>query len=308
MDLTHRIAMRAWLAPLACVLAAWLGPPAGARAETFECTAIATLPTEISVTGHYCLHKNFAQGFTGFQTPVRISADNVVFDCNGHAIRDTTADFGQAAIYVGDSVQGVTVRNCTVDGFYLGIYVTGYAPATSRGNRIENNVILRSHYEGIDVSGSNNHIVGNRIHDIIGDTTGGPTGINLFSFGADSGVGNVVEGNTITNLRNTGADASYTVGIRVYAVRETVIADNFIGGLYNTGTDYTLGIYGNDLRNLVIRDNTILTVPGGGSLDWTAAYLITADAAADGIICRDNIVGHWEPAFIGCVSIGNTEF
>jgi parallel beta-helix repeat protein len=309
MDRTRRpTILRGWRSALVLVLAAWLGPPAAARAETANCTEIAVLPTVITVPGHYCLAKDFAQAFTGTQVPVRISADDVVLDCNDHAIRDTTADYGQAAIHVGDSRQGVTVRNCTVEGFYLGIHVTGYEPATSRGNTLENNVILRSHYEGIDVSGSNNRIVGNRVDGVLGDVTGNPSGITLFSFGADSGVGNVVLGNTITNIRNTTADFSYSVGITVYAVRETVIADNIISGLYNVGSDYTIGIYGNDLRNLVIRDNTILTVPGGNSNDWTAAYLITDDAAADGILCRDNVVGHWEPSFIGCVSIGNTEF
>jgi parallel beta-helix repeat protein len=308
MDLAHRSALpHAWLARLACVLAAWLGAPVVAHAETSECTAIAALPTEITVAGHYCLHKNFAQGFTDIQMPVRIAADNVVFDCNGHSIRDTTADNGQAAIYVGDSRQGVTVRNCTLEDFRMGIQVAGYEPATSRGNTIEANVILDAHYAGIYVSGSNNRIIGNRIDGVVGDVTGSPTGISLFSFGPDSGVGNLIQGNTITNIRNTTQDYSYTVGIEVYAVRETVIADNFISGLYNVGTDYTLGIYGNDLRNLVIRDNTILTVPGGTSNNWTAAYLITTDAAADGIICRDNVVGHWEPTFLGCVSIDNTE-
>ena len=70
---------------LATALAGFACVPAQVRADTQNCTVIASLPTVITIPGVYCLQQDLGTNIaTG--TAIDIAASNVTRDCNDHKI------------------------------------------------------------------------------------------------------------------------------------------------------------------------------------------------------------------------------
>lgn len=302
------------------VLLASLLRGGSAGAETLTCTELSTLPATISSSGHYCLNANFSQVFAA--SPISINTNQVVLDCNDHAITQTgTGTPPVNGINIVNRTN-VTVRNCNVINFTRGIAISETAAGASRNNRIEHNDIRKARIAGIQVGGSASIIEGNRISDNLGGSYPYTYGILVNSFGAQ-GVGNVVRNNIITNI----APNIYVrvTGIYLLDVHNTAVKDNVISAMF---PPRDLGVYGivgspTTLGTAAI-GNTILSATGGppaggGGLTYDGASYdgIRFDAAPSANnhnVCRSNTVGHFisnitaETGSVGCITDSNTAF
>jgi len=110
--------------------------------------------------------------------PIDVMADNVTLDCDGHTVTGSGTGHGIDVDYR----TGVTVRNCTVSGFDMGIDLQ-----TSDGNVVTGNTVTGNSGDGIHLSFSdNNTVTGNEAHD---------NGANGFSLNGGS-TGNTFTDNT----------------------------------------------------------------------------------------------------------------
>lgn len=302
----------AWLLWLLMALGvlAWSTPT---RAETSVCTEITSLPATINSAGHYCLQKNFAQSFSGSDV-LRINADDVLLDCNDHLILNTNASNTADAIYGPGERKHVTIRNCTIDGFYVGIFLQASSDPGADGNRIQGNAVLHSRSVGIYIIGSNNLVEGNRVSQSTGNYNGVTYGIFMYSSGT-LGVGNVIRDNVVSDFKPTppvGAGSS-TEGISFSNLRNTLVTGNVVSGLYATTSQGVFALVGYDASGTTVSDNVIVTppAPAAAPLDGGHYYGIYMPGTAEEMasnVCRDNVVGHYNGNVYGCVVATNTGF
>jgi parallel beta-helix repeat protein len=307
------------LAALAFLVAPALLAPAPAAAETLGCTTITSLPTTISVAGHYCLDQNFSAAYAA--PAIQINANNVVLDCNDHFINNTA---GTYTGIIASNRQQVTVRNCAITNFQRGIAFFELAAGASRNNLVTGNRVQRARLSGIQMAGSANIVENNRVSDNVGSVSAAATyGILVSAFADADGVANVVRNNTITAI----APAVYVhaVGIYLIDVDNTAVVNNTISGLFPPLDKTVQGIVAAPgvLNNAAV-GNTVLATTGdppggGGGISYGGGSTIGISFEADPDTsnrnaCRANVTGHWqvdivaEGATVGCVKDGNTEF
>ena len=104
---------------------------APAQAETVNCTAITSLPYTISTQGVYCLTDHLSTAITTGNA-ITINTNNVVLDLNGFKLGGLSAGLGTQAhgIYAYQR-QNITIKNGTVRGFFIGIYLDDFSPFTT---------------------------------------------------------------------------------------------------------------------------------------------------------------------------------
>ena len=291
------------------VLAAMLSVlPAPARAETTACTVVTSLPTYITTPGHYCLDQDF--DYTAVGTPIDISSDNVLVDCNHHRITNTGHPGLYNGIYAHIDLKGITIRNCTLDAFGGAIFVQSTTQPGATANLIEGNTLLRSGGYGITVYGSNNQVVRNRISGNTGTNNGESMGISVASFG--TGTANVIRDNVISDFKPPLPNSFNftTIGISFSNVDGTEVTGNTITGLYAPTGRYVEAIQSQGSINSLVARNTVLTPPPlPAPLDGAQNFGIVIYGGGTSNVCRDNVVGHFEAANIsGCVDSVNTDF
>lgn len=215
------------------LLALCLGGGAGARAETVNCTAVATLPYAITAGGAYCLTGPLS---FGSGTAIVVDAPGVTLDLNGFSLTGLDG----TGILV-KNWKDVTVRNGTVAGFGTGIELAGGGGertlaivealrlrdnqtgivSAANGALLRHNVVVASGPQlrpfdtcGIQVSGSGSRVLDN---DLWGEQA---TAI-VVDAGCD---GCLVEGNRI------GLEQVYGRGVYVNAndASDVVVANNRI--------------------------------------------------------------------------------
>jgi len=146
--------------------------PGKARAETHATCAgfIDSLPATVTKQGVWCLRNDLSTAITSGNA-ISIATNNVTIDCNGFKIGGLAAGEGSLATGIRASGrQNAVVRHCNVRGFQYGIYLTG-AGHLVEDSRFDNNL-----YMGIHVSGENNVVRRNRVHDT-GGSSAYPYGI-----------------------------------------------------------------------------------------------------------------------------------
>jgi parallel beta-helix repeat protein len=290
--------------PWILLLLAALAAPA-ARAESSSCTVVASVPATLAAPGRYCLDQNWSLAITGGNA-ITITADDVDLDCNGHAIR-TSAPAGNSAfgVVVSGAYQRARVRNCTVDGFDYGLYLTG-----GGGHRLQDNVLLRNGSFGIWMDGGDNLIEGNRFAGQRGGATIYPTALKMTNY-PDRAAGNVIRGNTIADMRPEMPSNAGSAGMQLSYQEGTVIEDNVVTSVLSRTGNGTYGIITDHSSDLAVRGNTILSAmaPGVAPFDggnYAAIYLQGTAGEQAGYICVDNVVGHFNGNITGCVQATNT--
>ena len=276
--------LRHWLASAALLLLAGIGP---ASAETYDTCAgfIDSLPATIGTQGTWCLRHdvstNIASGFA-----IEITTNNVTIDCNGFKIGGLAA--GPASLTYGiysHSQQNITVRNCTVRGFYYGAYLFGNSMLVE-DNRFDNNL-----WKGIGTFGEANRVLRNQVVD-----TGGGNGVA--SAIAIHAAADVI-GNSIYNVFGDDAIANTSAtGIDIYTGRGRLVRENNIGGLLTTGTG---------VARAIRVENATATVIDRNNMSRTGAL------AGNGIVvegtnafCNDNTIYNFATPLTGCTaSSGN---
>jgi hypothetical protein len=302
--------MLAWRWLLALALLAMSG---AAWATTTSCIGIASLPAELTAPGRYCLQKDFDQPFTTGNA-IGIGASDVVLDCNGHRIRNSHATSTPNGIgtYLSGS-RGVVVRNCVLEGFYVGIYLGLGSDDDNRQNVIEGNTIDKGRWAGMYVGGSSIRIERNRITAGRGSYNGSFRGIQLVSY-SESATGNVVRDNLIQGVfPEPGEPYVQIIGIEVSYTRGAEITGNVLTGIYARTNNGTVAIEGYGVEDTTISRNVIMTPPPRPApldgVHYNAIYLNGTVEQNATNVCRDNIVGHYDGTpIVGCVLSGNTTY
>ena len=261
------------------VVAATSGPASAAESyDSCGTNYIDAVPIVIATAGTWCLRHNVVALGANVHA-IDIRTNNVTIDCNGFRLSNTagpsTASYG---IWAYGSVSNVTVRNCTITGFALGVSLSGNPPGG--GHLVENNKVPNSRSVGIKVDAAASVIRRNVVTDTgfqpgsvtatgivmnggvdvidnIVDGVGGdgsvvfsPYGIIAGDFTPPISAGSLIRGNRVRNLAPSGAGSSAT-GILVYSTGAWV-RDNLVGQQTSTNG---IGIScGTETR---VRDNIV---------------------------------------------------
>ena len=277
----------------ALVLLAGALAPAAARAETVKtCTGFITaLPTVISTQGTWCMDKDLA---TAMETgnAVTIGTNNVTIDCNGFKLGNLAAgaDTGTYGIYAQDRLN-VTVRNCNVRGFFVGILIFG----NGGGHLVEDNRLDASRWMAIRTEGDGTQVRGNSLFD-----TGGATYQSHTYAIASDGLAHVMDnlvsgvepGDLDTNAEGTGIAGSFGDGSRISGNRIAAVTARGPSGV---GRGIRLLL---DSRVLV--DDNVVAMPpaeSGGS--------IGIQCFAELARARDNFLAGPVTPLANCTDDGN---
>jgi hypothetical protein len=233
---------------------------AAAHAETNNCTEITSVPYFANTPGIYCLKSSLS--FTGSAgSAIEIQSDDVVLDLNGHLLDGSAAGAGTSAWGIrAANHKNVTVRNGTIRGFYVGMFI-GWITAEWTGNVVEHllldrstgyamitygpGIVIRKNRitktggsafsaspVGIYAGGAGAHVIDNEVIDTVESGGGLARAISL-----DSAPGAAVERNVISNA-SLGPSSSYAVYILNSSNRSTVVGNriaNLRNGIFFSG-------------------------------------------------------------------------
>ena len=240
----------------ALALLASLGTVPARAAESYDnCTGfIDSVPAVITTQGTWCLRKDLSTALTGVSA-IDIQTSNVTIDCNGFKLGGLAAGVGtfSTGIYAYGTRSNITVRNCAIRGFRMGIGIYANEPGT--GHLVEDNRLDQITSQGIYVIGDGSVVQRNRVIDtggaqdsdrataitVLGDAIDtvvdgiagaeavvdfSPQGLYSGGVGNIPGIGFVVRGNRIRNLVPKGNREAVGIGIAGYgmSVRDNVIA------------------------------------------------------------------------------------
>ncbi len=269
------------------VAAFWMST---AAAETTVCTEITTAPYTISTQGVYCLNANLETNLASGNA-IEITVNNVVIDLNGHKIGNLAA--GQATdargIYANQR-QNITIKNGTIRGFQIGIWLSHDALAsTSQGHIIEDIRADLNTDTGIYVQGR-----GNIIRNNIVVSTGRTDLINSWAYGIRVvGPGNRIINNDVYETKEHGTSLAF--GIYGAGSHGLVIDNNRVGNAaLGTGTSY--GIYLTLADDVLVTNNKITKMENG-------IYFTTSTGAY-----MNNLIYGATTAFTGGTAAGSTNY
>ena len=277
----------------ALVLAACSFMPATASAaESFDsCKGyIDSLPATITTQGTWCLRQDLSTSInTG--NAITVATNNVTIDCNDYKLGGLAAGLGTNAVGIGSMQRNnITVRNCNVRGFWIGINLAYNAGDTvpTTGDVVENNRIDGSTRIGISVDADGATIRGNTVVDT-GGNTGAENAIAIHThFGTD------VIDNLIDGVAPTGESIAQSYGIIAWDNVGGVIANNrirnVIANSFATGIALTSTSTG-----VTIKDNAIHMPGAAASIDCSESdptniardNTFTGPTATLGSNCRD---------------------
>lgn len=261
---------------------------AAARAETINCTEITSLPYFINTPGIYCLKSSLSLA-SASATGIEIQADDVVLDLNGYVLDNSAAGAGTSSwgIYASNR-KNVTIRNGTVRGFYVGMFV-GWITADFTGNVIENLLVDRVTSYGMIVYGPGIVVRKNRVTRTGGSTFApSPTGIYAGGTGA-----HVVDNQVIDTTESAGGLAR---GIALDSAPAAVVERNVISNAaFGPGSSYGIYVLSSSNRAAVVGNHVANMRIGISFLGGTGVYM-------------DNTVGGATTPFSGGTAAGTTNF
>ena len=250
---------------LILALVAMLAGPEAIAAE--NCRVVDQVPYEVSTAGKYCLVANLATSGT---LGVRISADDVEFDCAGHLI-DGLAAQDPNSIGIHAFGNNIRISNCTIKGFGEGVRVSGF------GNSVEDNRIIGPMFIGLNSSGESTRIIDNAIFDVGGIPLPNRAEFGVVSIGDAEITGNSVNGVAVATGMARSAYGLYSANNHAGLVR-----DNVIRALVSDDSAINMALMVVGSENIVIQRNIVTNF--GGQLGW-AIY-----CTGNGIVSEQNIV------------------
>ena len=204
---------------LAIIPLAFLLLPAAAVAD---CRTIDRLPTEIRDPGCHRLTTS-AELQLASGAAIRILADDVVLDLDGHGIVNTQGSSNTAVGVMAYERSNIVVRNGSIRGFQTGVALGVSTPAgwSFGGYTVENLQLYGSTLFGIDVRGFGLTVRGNRVARTGGSSARGRIG---------EGHAIYAQGNLVSIVDNdvlgvTG-NSSDTWGITVAGTNTAVVERN----------------------------------------------------------------------------------
>ena len=266
--------------------------PLGAlAAESYDsCTGyIDTLPADISTPGNWCLRKNLRTGIAD-GAAISVQASNVTIDCNHFRVGGLTGGRGTMAIGIRSAnTFNMTVRNCSVRGFRLGIFTEAGGGHLIERNRLDGNTEL-----GIGVYSPGSTVRNNLVLDTGGGTATANGAQGVVASGGVDVVDNTVAG-VISNKLQPNNDAR---GIVAVDNASGSVVGNRIRGVVPSGAGPSFGIIDFTSGSSVIRDNI---VQGSGLPGSTGIFCNTGAT-----LSKDNAVAGFEVGVDRCTSAGDT--
>ncbi len=288
---THR-----HLTILALALAALCIPASGASAASSydSCVGfIDIVPIVISTPGKWCLRQYLRTNLTATNA-IEVQTNNVTIDCNGFMLDNQAA--GPGTYSAGVSARGVsniTVRNCTIEGFYYGTFISSAESAGVRGllgsgHLVENSRFPQNRYAGIHADG-----FGSVIRDNIVTNTGGAPGwgggVGIVAWAPVDVIDNVVDGvfgdNQTADWENMGILAG---GLELTVAAGFHVRGNRVRNLAQKGTRWPqvgLSVTG---YGVTVQDNLI------AQHDPTSGYALLCRGQVD---IRGNIIKNYSQTF-----------
>lgn len=279
---------------LVAVVAAMLCYARPGHAETLSCQPIDSLPAVLGAPGTYCLAGDLGTTIGGGgEAAIKVASDDVRIECNGFQIDGTAGGPATKAIGITSAnKERVTVRNCRVRGFRIGINV--YAGS---GHRVEGNTATANTAVGISVSGRGSILRGNTV----ADSGGAPDVYYAAAITADTGV-DVID-NRIKGVRSAIGDA---FGILLYlggAGGDSIVRGNEISDLAKGHVQAgRFGIYAHTSDRILFARNSVLMTPRATQADAAVVCAGTKQVAYGNLL-----VGVTRPAAAtpGCRATGN---
>ncbi|QSX77796.1 right-handed parallel beta-helix repeat-containing protein [Agrilutibacter solisilvae] len=275
-------------------VSAWLAPPA--QAETHRaCTGyITSLPTVISKQGTWCLLADLTTAQTGGGA-IELVSNNITIDCNGHRLGNLAAGPNTVAFGVlGVNRRNIVVRNCSVRGFRVGIYLRGQfvdLALDGGGHVVEDNTVQGSTGWGIVVDGLDNLVRRNRVLDIGLGSELNIRGIS--TYGTVDILDNLVD--TVSSAPGSGRPVW---GITLSGGDGQLVARNQVRNLMpDSGFGWAITLSTN-ARRAVIRDNLMVKSALDGS-----QFACFASGTVQ--LARDNVaLGYPANVGTGCMDGG----
>jgi len=225
---------------------------------------------------------------------IDIETNNLTIDCNGFSLSNLPAGPGTRSTGVSAwGYSNITVRNCTIQRFDVGIRIAGSPPGGGRppgtGHLIQNNRLAQNRSVGIEVVGFGSVIRGNIVANT-GDRPLGGIGWGIRALGGVDVIDNVVDGifddGVVTAFQSVGIFISdfgrLNPDITPSGMR---IVGNRVRNLAQKGGANSLGIYLTG-TGIWVRDNLI----GQQRLTAGAGVWCEGDARV-----RDNVIKNYSP-------------
>jgi parallel beta-helix repeat protein len=228
------------------------------------CTAIPFLPYTIITQGVYCLTDNLQTNMDSGNA-ITINTNNVVLDLKGYKIGGQAAGKGTLAcgIYANQR-KNITIRNGTVRGFYVGIYLQDSGSyTTSQGHIVENIRADLNTYQGLRVEGRGNMIRNNQVVETGGRIpSSNSSGIVIY------GPGNRVINNDVYETAADGANNTYEIELE--GASGGIVENNRVGNSA-PGTGASYGIFVAGSSNVFVTNNSITNLAKGVFYDGTSS-------------------------------------
>ena len=261
-------------------------------AESYDnCSGfIDSVPAVIDNQGTWCLRGDLSTSMSS-GVAIWVNANNVTIDCNHFKVGGLAAGTGTETRGISAETFperfNVTVRNCNVRGFNMGIVIQG-----GGGHLVEHNRLDSNTGTGIYLDGAGSTIRSNFVLDTVG-ALGSSVGIF-----ARKNV-DIID-NTIDGIVGGGV-----FGIRTIANNASIVG-NRVRGLapfQNLEGEYGLayGIYSHASYGLVLRDNLL---QGASSIPMVGIHC-PGDPAEFPVVADGNLVSGFQTGIENCVAAGS---
>lgn len=271
-------------------LAGLMSVPIPARAaESYDnCTGfIDSLPATISTQGTWCLRKDLATSMS-YGNAIDVAANNVTIDCNDFKVGGLAAGAGTTTYGIFSIKLNLTVRNCNIRGFGIGVALMGDAGGhVVEDNRFDGNTSIALYVEG-----DGSVVQRNLVHDTGGSTAWPGWSVGIRAHGNADVIDNTVSG-VWPGPHASGNGAS--VGVLTAFNFGGSVRNNRIRGLVSVGTGDTGGIDNDASGAMSIRGNTVI---GNGS---NGSGVTCGNSTA---VAKRNIVSGFGTGILSCTDDG----
>jgi hypothetical protein len=283
-----RLASIAWMASVLVAMAT-LAPRAAQARESFDtCTHVVTaLPATLSLRGTWCLQGNFTPNLAAGNA-ITIDMDHITLDCNGYSIDNTQAGGGTNAIGISSTdFANITVRNCDLRGFRMGVRMLGDAG----GHLVEDSRFLQNTFVAVTVHGTGSVVRRNLVLDT-GASTASDFATGIYALGSVDVADNLVAGVAARVGSNGNAYGIYTE-----SNPGGTVSGNRVRDLARAGTGSSWAVFNNNSGRMAVVDNDLVSL---------------APANAFGVRCQNaqggaagNVISGFTTALVACTSDGN---
>ena len=225
--------------------------PAGhsRAAESYDnCVGtIETLPATIGTQGVWCLKADKSTAITS-GAAITIAVPNVTLDCNGFKLGGLAAGAGTNAIGIyAEGKANITIRNCSVRGFYGGAFLVGSSGHLVEDNRFDSNTVI-----GVAVT-ADNYVIRNNMITQTGLSTSDSTAHGILASGSAAVIGD----NLVSGVAGNFNLYSYAIGIGIQvSAHQSVLRNNHVTGIYSASDTTVAGIDSSGVDNKLL-DNTV---------------------------------------------------